>query len=153
MPSSLAINLSKRVARNGRNLACPPPGSNSGSRRPRRHPRPGQLGPELGHSRLDQFHQLAHEPWVEAELSPRRAVEFRQRTRGAQRQRAAVAGYGIPLVAQAVAPNLERAQLGDSVFDVVERVEEDVELPVPPGHALPLESAPIDALLEARADT
>src|SRR5688500_19541133 len=51
-----------------------------------------------------------------------------------------------------MSPHLERAHLRDAVLDVVERILEDVELPVPARHSLALEARPVDAALEPAPD-
>src|SRR4029077_21115147 len=47
---------------------------------------------------------------------------------------------------------LERPQLRDAVFDVVEGVEEYMELPIPSGDALRVQTAPVHAAFEPGAN-
>src|SRR6185369_588359 len=94
----------------------------------------------------------AHEPGIEGELRASGAVDLGQRPGRAQRECPPVAGHGGYRVGQAVAPDLKRAQLGNAVLDVVEGVEKDVQLTIPPGEPLLLEPFPVQLPLEPRTN-
>src|SRR5260370_31690688 len=76
----------------------------------------------------------------------RLSIQIRQRLRGAKRERGRVLAHRLSPVGQAVAPDLQRAQLSDSVLDVVEGVLEEVRLKVPARDALGVKSAPVDRI-------
>src|SRR6202023_889145 len=80
---------------------------------------------------LDHRHQLAHPLGVEDQSRTGRLEQLGQRPRPAERERLTILADGFPRVALAVAPDLQRAELRDAVFDVVERAAEEVRLLVP----------------------
>src|SRR4029077_4506914 len=67
-----------------------------------------------------------------------------QRSRRAQGQGLAISADCFATVAQAVPPDLQRAQLRDSVLDVVEGIFEEVRLEIPARDPLAIEPAPVD---------
>src|SRR5688500_19520039 len=93
-------------------------------------------GPELRESFLDERDELGHRRLVEHEARSGGRVDLGERLRAAEHQGLAVTSDGFRLIRQAVPPHLQGAHLRDAVLDVVERVLEDVQLPVPSGHAL-----------------
>src|SRR5207302_8748948 len=85
---------------------------------------------------LDHLDQLSHAVAVKNEARAGGLVEVRQRSGGPERKRLAVMAHSRGRVVEAVAPDLERTELGDAVFDVVEGELEEVRLVVPAGDAL-----------------
>src|SRR5579884_966587 len=81
--------------------------------------------------RPHQIDQRLHRGLAEFKPTTSRAEEFRQRTRTAQCERAFVIVQRLCFVAFGIRPDLESAELGDAVFDVIKRVYENVKLPVP----------------------
>jgi hypothetical protein len=52
-------------------------------------------------------------------------------------------------IVETISPDLQRPDLRNAVLDVVERVQENVQLPIPPCHPLLFEFGPVHASLEA----
>ena len=80
-----------------------------------------------------------------ANLAPAAAEELGQRAGVAERQRGPVVCHGSALVLQRVAPDLQRAELGQAILDIIEWNLEDVQLAMPARLLLSLEPAPINA--------
>src|ERR1700674_4223265 len=114
----------------------------------RRESTAGELRSDLLDVGLHQLDQLPNGVGVEGEPGARGAVNLGQTVDGAQSQSLPVAGDCTPRVAQAVAPYLKCADLGNAILDIVEGIHEDVQLAVPAGHPLLLQPAPVDPPLE-----
>src|SRR5690606_22676511 len=85
---------------------------------------------------LDEGDELAHPFGIEHQARTGGFVELRQRLRAPEREGGSVVLDGLLLVLQRVSPDLQGAELRDGVFNVIERVDEDVQLLVPASDAL-----------------
>src|SRR5438132_1517070 len=103
-----------------------------------------QLGVERRQLFLDHLDQVTHALAVEDEARPGGRVELRQWPAGAQRERLSILAHRLAAIGQAVAPDLQRTELRDSVLDVVEGKFEEVRLVIPAGDPLSVEPAPVD---------
>src|SRR5690349_2389076 len=144
MPSSLAIHALQKGGLAGRMREA-------GGILPRlvRESTPRQLGAKLLDATLHQLHQFLDSRGIEDEPSPGSAVDLGQAANRTERERLAIASHRGSRIGQTVAPDLKRPQLSDTVLDVIEGVHENVQLPVPAGHALLVQPGPIDAPLES----
>ena len=112
------------------------------------HIEPGSRA-ELFELAFDGFHERRNEPIAEIKPCSSRSEQLGKRPRASQRQRLLVVGDGPRPVAQGSLPDLERPELGDTVFDVIERVQENVELAMPQMVAGFFVAGPIDDSTEA----
>ncbi len=87
-----------------------------------------------------------------ASCAPAAAVDVGQRAGVTEGKGIAVPAHRVHRITQAVPPYLQRAELGNAILDVVERVQEDVQLPVPASHALLFEARPVHTLVEPAAN-
>src|SRR5216117_2298410 len=101
---------------------------------------------------LDERDQGAHLRRVEDERGAGGREQLGQRLRRAEREGAAVRRQRARVIAEGVAPDLQRGELRDAVLHVIERVQEYVELAMPARPPLGLEARPVDARVEARVD-
>ena len=86
---------------------------------------------------------------AEVETAAGGGEEFGQGFAAAEGQGVLVLAKGFGVVAFGVGPDLQGAELGDAVFDVVEGIQEDVELAVPKVAAGVFVAGPIDFGAEA----
>src|SRR3984957_1394169 len=96
-----------------------------------------------------RLHQRLERLGRKIESNPRRGEEFRQRPGAAEGEGGAVVGEGLLGVLLGFEPELQGAELGDAVFDVIERDVEQVELALPTGGAGGFVAGPVDAAAEA----
>lgn len=82
----------------------------------------GAVGLERGDFGLDQADEFLHAGRIENQAGTGAAEEIGQWRGAAQCQCGAIVGGRLRLVLQAIAPDLQRTQLRDGIFDVVERV-------------------------------
>src|SRR6185369_2433740 len=93
----------------------------------------------LPHERHQRFHGFA----VKLEAAAGGGEKLGQRPRAAERQRMLVVVQGFRLVAFGIRPHLQRAELGDAIFDVVKGMDKNMELPVPQAGARFFVTAPV----------
>src|SRR6202165_5446315 len=98
---------------------------------------------ELRQLLLDQGDELAHAVAVEDQPCAGCLEQLGQRSRRPERKRLAILADRLSSVPHAVAPDLKGAELGDPVFDVVERAAEKVRLLIPEGDSLSVEAIPV----------
>src|SRR5665213_2735920 len=96
-----------------------------------------------------QLNQWPDRRGIELKLAARRRKQFRQRTRAAEREGFFVIVQRLRLVAPRIRPDLQRAKLRDAVFDVVKRMDENVQLPVPRMRTRFFKTSPINVAAEA----
>jgi hypothetical protein len=97
-------------------------------------PRPALSARQLiqfGEFALDELGEGFDGFGAEVETASSGGEKFGQGFAAAESQRALVLAKGFGVVAFGVGPDLQRAELGDAVFDVVKGIKEDVELAVP----------------------
>src|SRR5688572_11152990 len=109
----------------------------------------GISGGELGQFLADGVHQGAEGFFGEVEDDAGGGEELGERAGAAEFQGGAVVGDRAVGVVAGFDPELEGAELGDAVFDVVEGDVEEVELGAPERLAVVLDAAPILLALEA----
>jgi len=104
---------------------------------------------EFGQFGLHEVDEGLEGGGVEGEAAAGGGEEFGEGTGAAEGEGLVVVAEGLGVVVLGVGPDLEGAKLGDGVFDVVEGVEEDVELPVPGVGAGGFVAGPVDVAAEA----
>src|SRR5688500_5676606 len=119
MPSSLAIQCLSRIPGTPESAT---PGMTSAAILPfsRRESTAWELRPDPLDMGLDQLHQLLDHIDIEREPGAGSAIDLGKGPDCSDRQSLTITSHGLAGVVQTVAPDLERAQLGDPVFDVVE---------------------------------
>src|SRR6516164_863228 len=105
-------------------------------------PKPVQLG-------TDGFHQRYDRRLTEVKADAGGGEELGEWTGTAEAERLAIGAHGAGAIVQGAAPDSQCAQLGDPVFDVVERVQEDMQLAVPTAGPRFFVSRPVDVAAKA----
>src|SRR5438876_12146804 len=80
---------------------------------------------------FNRIHERDERLVVETEMRARRFKQFGQRARAAQRERGPIALHSLAIVLAAAQPDLQRADLRDSIVDEIEGNDEKVENAMP----------------------
>ncbi len=105
-------------------------------------------GLSFSSSAADRFHERGDQPIAEIEPDSGRGEKLGERPRASQRERLLVVGDGPRPVGERSLPDLQGTELGDPVFNVIERIQENVELAMPGMVAGVFVAGPIDRAAE-----